>query len=104
MRLRGFLACTKLDVLSNLEELKVCYAYEIDGKEFECAYPGLDLEQAKPLFKDFTPFKDDFSSQAYSDDLMEYLNYIETTLGIPLGILAYGPERSQIHFRKEYFQ
>ncbi|MEX0797859.1 MAG: adenylosuccinate synthase, partial [Bacteriovoracaceae bacterium] len=32
------IALTKLDVLSGLEELKVCYAYELDGKEHDCAY------------------------------------------------------------------
>ena len=98
------IALTKVDVLSGLEELKVCYAYEIDGKEYGCAYPGLDLAHAKPLYKTLKPFKDDFSTEEYAPELTEYIQLIEESLGIPVGILAFGPERSQIHFRKNYFQ
>jgi adenylosuccinate synthase len=99
------IALTKLDVLSGLEELKVCYAYEVDGVEYDCAYPGLDLKNAKPLFRDLKPFTDDFSKDGeYVTELQEYIELIEKTVGIPVGILAYGPERSQIHFRKNYFQ
>ena len=99
------IALTKLDVLSGLEELKVCYAYEVDGKEYDCAYPGLDLTHAKPLYKSLKPFTDDFTKDGiYATELDEYIKLIEDSLGIPVGILAYGPERSQIHFRKNYFQ
>ena len=99
------IALTKLDVLSGLEELKVCYAYELDGKEYDCAYPGLDLTNAKPLYKTLAPFKDDFSKDGvYAQELVDYIELIEKSVGIPVGILAYGPERSQIHFRKKYFQ
>lgn len=96
------IALTKLDVLSGLDELKVCYAYEIDGKEYDCAYPGLDLALAKPLYKTMKPFKDDFSKESYVPELEEYIKFIEDSLKIPVGIIAFGPERSQIHFRKEY--
>ncbi len=97
------IALTKLDVLSGFDELKVCYAYEIDGNEYDCAYPGLDLEKAKPLYKTLTPFTQDFSQTDYVTELNDYINTIEENLNIPVGILAFGPERSQIHFRKEYF-
>ncbi len=98
------IALTKLDVLSGLEELKVCYAYEIDGKEYDCAYPGLDLSQATPLYKSLKPFTDDFSNDgSYVPELDDYINLIEDSIEIPVGILAYGPERDQIHFRKSYF-
>ncbi len=98
------IALTKVDVLSGLEELKVCYAYEIDGKEYDCAYPGLDLSKATPLYKSLPPFKDDFNKAGeYAKELNDYIAMIEENLGIPVGIVAYGPERSQIHFRKEYF-
>ena len=96
------IALTKLDVLSGLEELKVCYAYEVNGKEYDCAYPGLDLSEAKPLYKSLKPFTDDFSdSESYVTELNDYIKIIEDSLEIPVGILAYGPERSQIHFRKD---
>lgn len=97
------IALTKVDVLSGLEELKVCYAYEIDGKVYDCAYPGLDLSKAKPLYKTVKPFQDDFASGDYAQELEDYIALIEENLGIPVGIVAYGPERSQIHFRQQYF-
>jgi adenylosuccinate synthase len=99
------IALTKVDVLSGLEELKVCYAYEIDGKEYDCAYPGLDLEKATPLYKSLKPFNDKFDKEnVYSNELQDYIDLIEKALGIEVGILAYGPDRTQIHFRKKYFQ
>ena len=98
------IALTKLDILSGLEELKVCYAYEIDGKEYTCAYPGLDLSHAKPLYKILKPFTDNFESDGkYAVELEDYIKLIEDSLEIPVGIIAFGPERSQIHFRKKYF-
>lgn len=98
------IALTKVDVLSGLDELKVCYAYEIDGKEYDCAYPGLDLSKAIPKYKVMSPFKDDFKNENnYAPELTEYIQLIEKSLEVPVGIIAFGPERSQIHFKKNYF-
>lgn len=97
------LALTKLDVLSGLEELKVCYGYRYKGKEIDCAYPGIDLEHVEPLYKEMTPFEDDFKGDQLSDSLKRYIRTIEEFVGVPVGILAYGPERSQIKFRQDYF-
>ncbi len=95
---------TKVDVLSGLEELKVCYAYIVDGKQYDCAYPGLDLSEATPLYKSLAPFNDSFkNNNIYSIELQEYLYLIESELGIPVGMLAYGPEREEIDFRRRYF-
>lgn len=96
------IALTKLDILSNLRELKVCYAYEVNGKVVDCAYPGINLYNAKPLFKTFTPFKDDFSDGKPSKELEAYMNFIQEAVGIPVGIYAYGPDRNQIVFRQRY--
>jgi len=97
------LALTKLDILSGLDELKVCYAYKYMGKEIDCAYPGIDLSKVEPLYKDLTTFSDDFATEQLSDALSSYIKMIEDFVGIPVGILAYGPERSEIKFRKNYF-
>lgn len=97
------LALTKLDVLNCLDELQVCYAYRYQGKEIDCAYPGIDLQQAEPLYKSLAPFRDDFKSNKMSQELETYIKTIEELTGIPAGILAFGPERNQIIFRKDYF-
>lgn len=97
------IALTKLDILSNLSELKVCYAYEVNGKQVDCAYPGINLFNAKPLMKEFTPFTDDFSDSKTSKELEAYMSYIQEALGIPVSIYAYGPDRNQIVFKKSLF-
>jgi adenylosuccinate synthase len=97
------LALTKLDILSGFEKLQVCIAYEVDGKKIDCSYPGLDLYKVKPILKDLKPFQDDFSKGKLSSELQDYIGLIESELKIPVGILAFGPEREQIVFRKEYF-
>jgi adenylosuccinate synthase len=96
------IALTKLDILSDLSELKICYAYEVDGKTVDCAYPGINLYNAKPLFKSFKPFKDDFTGKN-STELDQYMSFIQETLGIPVSIYAYGPDRNQIVFKKNLF-
>ena len=97
------IALTKLDILSNLPELKVCYAYEVNGKTVDCAYPGINLYNAKPLLKDLKPFTDDFSGSKTSAELDQYINFIQEALGIPVSIYAYGPDRNQIVFKKTLF-
>lgn len=96
------IALTKLDILCNLRELKICYAYEVNGKVVDCAYPGINLYNAKPLFKEFKPFSDDFVGGKVSKELEAYISFIEESLGIPVGIYAYGPDRNQIVFKKKY--
>ena len=96
------IALTKLDILSGMKELKICYAYEVNGKVVDCAYPGINLYNAKPLYKDFKPFSDDFSGGKPSSELEAYMSFIQDALGIPVGIYAYGPDRNQIVFRQNY--
>jgi len=96
------IALTKLDILSDISELKVCYAYEVNGKVVDCAYPGINLYNAKPLLKDFKPFHDDFAGGKPSKELDAYMSFISESLGIPVGIYAYGPDRAQVVFRQSY--
>lgn len=97
------IALTKLDILSGLEELKVCTHYRYKDQEIDCAYPGIDMSTVEPIYKDLKPFADDFSTDEQSEELKTYIRLIEETVGVPIGILAYGPERSEIKFLKDYF-
>lgn len=96
------IALTKLDILSQVEELKVCVAYKYEGKEIDCAYPGIDLSKVEPIYKSLKPFTDNFSDEL-SPEVKDYISLIEKELGIPVGIIAFGPERSEIKFLKNYF-
>ena len=100
------IALTKLDILCAVDELKVCVAYKYEGKIIDIAYPGIDLYKAEPVYKTLKPFTDDFTNKTAKDlspELNDYILEIENFLGIPVGILAFGPERKEILFRKDYF-
>lgn len=97
------IALTKCDILSDIDELKICTAYLYEGKNIECAYPGIELSKVEPIYKDLPIFKDDFNKDSLSRELENYINIIELALKIPVGIVAFGPERHQIIFRKDYF-
>ncbi len=94
------LALTKTDVLAGVDKFKVCVAYEYKGQTLTMAYPGLDLSLVKPIYEEVAGFSEDFST--ISPQLQNYLSMIEKFVEIPIGILAYGPERSQIKFLKDY--
>ncbi|WP_127717995.1 adenylosuccinate synthase [Halobacteriovorax sp. HLS] len=96
------IALTKVDILSGMDELKVCKSYRYEGKDIDCAYPGIDLSKVEPIFTDLAPFDDDFKGEP-SENLRTYIELIEKELGIPVSIIAYGPERSEIKFRKDFF-
>lgn len=93
------IALTKVDVLCALKELKVCYAYEYEGEEIKCAFPGIDFEKIKPLYKSFTPFTNCFDGEALEENLNAYINYIEDELGIKVSLVGYGPERDELFHR-----
>jgi adenylosuccinate synthase len=97
------IALTKLDILCGIKELKVCVAYEYEGSRIEVAYPGIDLTKAVPIYKKMKPFNDNFVD-LLSIELELYIKEIENFLGIPVGIIAFGPERKEIIFRKDYFE
>lgn len=96
------IALTKLDVLSEMGPLKVCTGYEYEGRTIDCAYPGIDLAKVKPILKEVTGFNDDFKGEL-SQAVKDYIALIEEAIEIPVGIIAFGPERSEIKFLKEYF-
>ena len=101
------LAITKLDVLSGIKILRLCYAYEYEERRLDCAYPGIDFSKVRPLFKEVTPFRDDFSGalegQKMSPELCRYIETIERACGVKATILSYGPSRGKTSFLKEYF-
>ncbi len=97
------LGLTKLDILAQLDEIRICRKYHYRGREIDCAYPGIDLSQVRPIYEEIKPFRDSFDSPHLSPELENYIAIIEKAVGIPIGVLAYGPERQQIIFRRRYF-
>jgi adenylosuccinate synthase len=99
------IALTKIDVLSDMDTLKICTGYKYKGKEIDCAYPGIDLYKVEPILVELEPFtiEDEITLDNMPDALKVYLDTIEKHIGIPISSLAYGPSREQILFLEDYF-
>ncbi|MDR0294442.1 MAG: adenylosuccinate synthase [Oscillospiraceae bacterium] len=93
------LALTKLDVLSYMEKIPVCTAYEIDGVKTDRFPAGSDrLTRAKPVYDYLGGFKTDISKCRKPGDLPDaalgYIRYIEEAVGRPITYVSVGPERN----------
>jgi len=93
-------AITKLDVLSNLDEIKVCVAYELDGKVLQ-SFPTTvsQLERIVPIYKTLPGWKTDITNIKKYEDLpietKNYLSFISEHSGFEISIISVGPKRSQ---------
>ena len=94
------LALTKLDVLSDMEEIPVCVRYELNGEETDkFPFPSL-LEDCKPVIRKVPGWKKDISGVRTWEDLPEeakdYVNLVEREVGRPFVWISVGPERDSI--------
>lgn len=101
-RLNGFteLAVTKLDVMAGLPELKVCTAYEIDGKTTERFPTDLrTLDRARPVYETLPGFSGDLSEARDLADLpdaaRDYLQFVSDHLEVPITVIGTGPKREE---------
>ena len=101
-RLNGFteLVLTKLDVLSGLDELKICTAYEYNGQKI--LYPSQvdnGLAQVTPIYETLPGWKEDISAAKCRGCLpvnaRNYIARIEELLGVRVGLISIGPDREQ---------
>lgn len=111
-RINGFtgLALTKLDVLGGLEEIKICVAYELDGKEIhEMPSSASALERCKPIYVSTPGFPShsldewlDIAKAANRDGkginalpaaAQNYIRQLEGLLGVPVTSVGVGPDR-----------
>ena len=94
------LAIALLDVLSGLDELQICTAYEIHG-ERTSDFPShvLDLADAKPVYETLPGWSADISTARQLSDLpkaaRQYVDRIAELLETPAEILSVGPDREQ---------
>ncbi|UCE39212.1 MAG: adenylosuccinate synthase [Thermoplasmata archaeon] len=97
---------TKIDVLNGLKNIKVCRAYELDGKETVNFPSNLKvLARCKPVYDELASW-DDFSKEeglkmaeegydALPNEMKVYLKYIEKNLGVPIEMVSLGPGRGE---------
>ena len=89
---------TKIDVLDQLDEIKVCVAYEIDGKEYNyIPSDQADVARAKPIYKTFKGWKTDITKMSSVDELpkecLDYVHFIEDFTGVRVSMISVGPDR-----------
>jgi adenylosuccinate synthase len=90
-------ALTKLDVLSYMDKIPVCVAYEVDGKRTEGFPSGDDLLKAKPIYEYLDGFKTDISNCRKRNDLpkaaIQYIEFLEKAVGCPITFVSVGASR-----------
>ena len=91
---------TKLDVLSGLEELKLCVGYENENEVInDYPYDQNILNTAEPVYEILDGWTEDITSVKKFDDLPEnakkYINAIEDFIEVPITFRSVGPERNQ---------
>ena len=102
VRINGFtdLFITKLDVLTGLEKVPVCVAYEVDGVRFdEIPMTQTDFHHAKPIYEYFDGWNESISDAKTLDELPEnarkYVHKLEELSGCRISAIGVGPDRDQ---------
>ncbi len=94
------IALTKLDILSYMEEIPVCTAYDIDGKQTEAFPFPSQLAKAKPVIETLPGWGCDISGVRYWEDLpqaaQDYVTYVEDQIGCPITYVSVGADRDAI--------
>ena len=90
------IALTKLDVLTGLDELKLCVAYELDGERLdEPPYDAFD--RVVPIYETLPGWSESIQAVERREDLPDaarrYVERIETLAGCEIGIISVGPDR-----------
>lgn len=99
---------TKLDVLSDFRKIRICTAYEIDGKKITHFPTNIKvLEKCRPVYEEMPGWGTNLSKvRAYEElpnNARKYIAKIEKLLGIPASIVSVGPERKQTIQLKDIF-
>ena len=91
---------TKLDVLSGLEQVPVCVAYDVDGKRHtEMPMTQTEFHHAVPVYEFFDGWWEDLSEVREFGELprnaREYVRSLEEMIGAPVAAVGTGPRRDQ---------
>jgi adenylosuccinate synthase len=106
--INGFtsVALTKLDVLDTLDEIKVCIGYNLDGRRCD-SLPSVsqDLRRVEPIFATLPGWKTSTLGTTEMDALpanaRRYVDFLSEQIGVEIGLVSTGPERSQTIIVKE---
>tara|TARA_Y100001960_G_scaffold322006_1_gene397709 strand:- start:174 stop:1127 length:954 start_codon:yes stop_codon:yes gene_type:complete len=94
------IALTKLDVLDELDEIKMCIAYDINGKKADHLPAGVEEQlKAKPIYKTFKGWKSSTKGMKKFEDLPDnaknYIKELEKFIDTKVSCISTGPERNE---------
>ena len=92
------IALTKLDVLDDLDEIKICIAYDLDGKKIDYLPAAVDEQiKVKPIYKSFKGWKSNTKGIKKFDELPEnakiYVKELEKFIETKISSISTSPER-----------
>ena len=89
----------KADVLSNFENIEVCTHYNYNGKVIDYLPYNIDPSYLKPITVSLKGWAEDLTAidnkSKLPQTLLEYIQFIEKTVEIPISIVSVGPDRTQ---------
>jgi adenylosuccinate synthase len=103
------IALTKLDVLDELDEIKMCIKYEVNGKEIDYLPAAVDDQlKVKPIYKTFSGWKISTAGTRNMKDLPEkariYIHAIEDFVGAKISSISTSPEREDTILLEDPFK
>ncbi|MDI6736703.1 MAG: adenylosuccinate synthase [bacterium] len=102
------LAVMKLDILNDLEKIKICVGYEYKGERINEFPRSLKiLRECKPIYEEFPGWQQEISNIRSYDDLpkqlKDYLSQISEITQTKIGFISLGPERDQTILLDSFF-
>jgi adenylosuccinate synthase len=102
VRLNGLdgLALTKLDVACGQPHVKVCVAYELDGRELdELPLDPEEIQRTRPRYAEYPGWHEDMGKVRSLEDLprpaREYVDAVQRLVGVPFSLISVGPDRNE---------
>ena len=95
-----YLSLMLFDVLSGLDTVKICVAYELDGKRIDIMPSTIpQFQRCKPVYVELPGWKEDITDVKSFNELPEaaknYIRKIEELTGIKVAVMSVGPDRLQ---------
>jgi adenylosuccinate synthase len=95
----------KADILSGFGKIKVCTAYNYQGKQIDYLPFDYSPELLTPVYTELKGWNQDLtglnSPDQMPDALNEYISFIEKAVGVPITVVSVGPDRTQTLIRKK---
>ncbi|MDF8265659.1 adenylosuccinate synthase [Luteipulveratus flavus] len=97
---------TKLDILTGLEKVPVCVAYDVDGvRHDEMPVNQTDFHHAKPIYEELPGWWEDISKCRSWDELpatcQAYVEFVEQQIGARISVIGVGPGRDEVIVRHD---